>query len=89
MIDFEVRESGAGLAELPSGSYVVVAVPPGTHTYTADAETTGVLRVQVKPGKTHYVKATSSGSMNVRPRLSRSNAVAFLGAATGKRKRIQ
>lgn len=89
VIDFEVRESGTGLVVLPSGSYFVVAVPPGTHTYTADAETTGVLTVEVKPGKTHYVKATSSGGTNVRPRLSRSDAVAFLGAATGKRKRIQ
>lgn len=86
--DFEVRENGAELAKLPSGSYFVVAVQPGMHSFTVDAETGDVLTVQVKPGRTHYVKATHRRAAGERPYLSRADAMAFLDVAVGRRRSI-
>jgi hypothetical protein len=81
---FEVRENGTELAKLPSGSYFVTAVQPGMHAYTI-AETGDVLTVQVRPGRTHYVKATHRRTDGERPYLSRANAMTFLDMATGRR----
>lgn len=85
---FEVRENGNELAKLPSGSYFVIAVEPGLHTYTVDAGTENVLNVQVKPGRTHYVRATHKRTESQRPYLSRADGMAFLDVATGRHQPI-
>lgn len=82
---FEVREGGAELATLPSGSYFIVAAKPGTYSFTVDAEAGEVLTVEVKPGKTHYVKAGNRRAEGERPYLSRADAKTFLGAIGGRR----
>lgn len=82
---FDVRENGAELAKLPSGSYFIVAAQPGTYSFTVDAEAGEVLTVEVKPGRTHYVKASNRRAEGERPYLSRADAMSFLGAIGGRR----
>ncbi|MCI4568265.1 hypothetical protein [Lysobacter sp. CFH 32150] len=82
---FEVRENGAELATLPSGSYFIVAAQPGTYSFTVDAEAGEVLTVEVKPGRTHFVKASNRRAEGERPYLSRADAMTFLGAIGGRR----
>lgn len=83
--ELEVRESGAELARLPGGSYFVVAVPPGTYTYTADADGSP-LTMTLKPGRTYFAKAATPRNDRDPPRLLRSNASAFIDAANGRRR---
>ena len=84
-VEFEVRESGVELARLPGGSYFVVAVPPGTYTYTTDADGSP-LTLTLKPGRTYFAKAEPPRNDRDRPRLLRSNAMAFIDAANGRRR---
>ena len=83
--EFEVRERGTELARLPGGSYFVVVVPPGTYTYTTDADGSP-LTMTVKPGRTYFAKAATPRNDRSRPQLSRSNAMAFIDAANGRRR---
>ena len=84
----EVHKNGTELAKLPSGSYFIVAVPPGAYAFTADAEAGEVLTVQVKAGGTHFVKASNRRADGERPHLSRADALTFLDAATGRHQSI-
>ena len=84
--DPEVRKNGNEVAKLPSGSYFIVAVAPGMHAFTVDAEAGEVLTVEVKPGRTHYVKVGNRSAEGERPYLSRADAITFLDVATGKHK---
>ena len=84
-VEFGVRESGIELARLPRGSYFVVAVPPGTYTYTTDADGSP-LTLTVKPGKTYFAKAATPRNERDHPRLLRSTATAFIDAANGRRR---
>ena len=87
-VELEVRESGAELARLPVGSYFVVAVPPGTYTYTADTNGSP-LTLTLKPGRTYFAKAATPRNERDRPRLLRSNATAFIDAANGRRRGVR
>lgn len=80
----EVRKDGTGLASLPDGSYFVIAAEPGMHAFTVDTETGEVLTVEVRPGKTHYVRVSHGRTQDDRPYLSRTNAMAFLDMATSR-----
>ena len=55
---------------------------PGTYTYTTDADGSP-LTLTVKPGRTYFAKAATPRN---RPQLSRSNAMAFIDAANGRRR---
>ncbi|MEI9892060.1 MAG: DUF2846 domain-containing protein [Caulobacteraceae bacterium] len=56
---FSVREKGEALAKLNSGTYFIVALPPGEHEFTArsEPELKDHLTLKVDAGETYYVES--------------------------------
>jgi hypothetical protein len=56
---FNVRDDGAALGKLNNGSFFIVPVSPGQHSFTAktEPEFNDMLTLQIDPGETYYVEA--------------------------------
>jgi glucose/arabinose dehydrogenase len=78
LLTFSVRENGTGVAKLPSGTYMVVPVEPGAHTYIIESEAKDALTLEVDADETYYVEQTMSmGIMVGHPHLTPSTQDAF------------
>ena len=66
---------GANLGTVPAGSYVVIAVPAGTHRFRAGSDAGTELALQVLPGRAYFVRATDAPRGAVR--LRRTDVMAF------------
>jgi hypothetical protein len=77
-IRYKVREGQAELGKLISGSYFVVNVEPGQHTYVVHSEAKDVLTLEVEAGETYYVIGTiTMGLFAGHPNLSPSDQATF------------
>ena len=78
LLTFSVRENGKGVAKLPSGSYMVLPVEPGAHTYIIESEAKDALTLEVDADETYYVEqGMSMGIMVGHPHLTPSTQDAF------------
>lgn len=78
LLTFSVRENGQGVVKLPSGTYMVVPVEPGAHTYLIESEAKDALTLEVDADETYYVEQTMSmGIMAGHPHLIPSTQEAF------------
>ena len=77
--DLSLNGRDGALWNLPSGSYVALAVAPGSHAYDVDGQ---ALQLQVAPGERRYVRV---GDDNANARIRDSNAQTFLRMVTGDR----
>lgn len=78
LLTFSVREDGKGVAKLPSGTYLVLPVEPGTHTYIIESEAKDALTLEIDADETYYVEQTMSlGIVAGRPHLTLSTQDAF------------
>jgi hypothetical protein len=69
---FRVRENGSELGKLSNGVYFVQTAEPGPHTFTAETENKNILRLEVDPGETYYVRGSLTmgllvGEANIAP----------------------
>jgi uncharacterized protein DUF2846 len=79
-VSFKVREGEQELGKLSSGTYFIVQVKPGAHTYVVHSEAKDVFNLEVEPGETYYVRGSiSMGVMVGHPNLSPSDATTFNG----------
>jgi hypothetical protein len=77
-VRYKVRENGAELCKLKSGTYCAVPVTAGKHEYVVHSEAKDVLTLEVEPGETYYVVSTLSvGLLAGRPNLSPSDKATF------------
>jgi len=65
----------ANLGAIPAGSYVVVAVPAGTHRFRAGDDAGTPLALQVLPGRAYFVHAVDGPGGAVQ--LRRTDVTAF------------
>lgn len=66
---------GANLGAMPAGSYVVVAVPAGSHRFRAGNDAAAELALQVLPGRAYFVHAADGPQGAVH--LRRTDVMAF------------
>ena len=79
-IRFKVRENGAQLCKLGSGTFCAVQVPAGTHQYDVHTEAKDQLTLEVKPGETYYVVSSiSMGAFAGHPKLTVTDKATFDG----------
>ncbi|MGS1077976.1 DUF2846 domain-containing protein [Pseudoxanthomonas beigongshangi] len=79
-VNYIVREGEQELGKLSSGSYFVMPVEPGAHTYTVHSEAKDVLNMEVEAGETYYVVGgITMGFLAGRPNLSPSDQATFDG----------
>ncbi len=73
-----VNENGVRLSALGAGKYFILPVDPGSHSYTVKSEATDLLRLEVEPGETYYVKCKiKMGIMVGRPNIAPSTQDEF------------
>ena len=65
----------ANLGPVPGGSYIVVAVPPGSHRFRAGSGAGTGLVLHVLPGRAYFVRATEGAQGAVQ--LRRADVMAF------------
>lgn len=79
-IRFKVRENGAEICKLGSGTFCSLQVPAGTHQYDVHTEAKDQLALDVKPGETHYVVSSiSMGAFAGHPKLTVTDKATFDG----------
>jgi hypothetical protein len=79
-ISYKVRENGAELCKLGSGSFCTLQVPVGKHEYVTKTEAKDVLTMEVESGETYYVQASiSMGVMAGHSNLAPSTKDVFEG----------
>jgi hypothetical protein len=77
-IGFKVRENEVELGKLKNGSYFVLVVEPGEHTYVVHSEAKDVTRIEAEAGETYFLAGSvSMGVMAGHPNLSPADAAAF------------
>ncbi len=77
-IRYKVRENGAELCKLRSGTYCKVEVPAGKHEYVVHSEAKDVLTLEVVPGETYYViGGITVGVFAGHPNLSPSDKATY------------
>jgi hypothetical protein len=77
-ISYIVREDKFELGEVTIGSYFVVPVDPGTHTYTVHSEAKDNLTLEVDAGETYYVQGSvGAGFLVGRPHIAPSDEATF------------
>jgi hypothetical protein len=56
---FNVRENGQALGKLTTGTYFIMTLPPGEHSFTAksEPELKDHLTLKIDPGETYYVES--------------------------------
>lgn len=80
-IGYKVRENEVELGKLKNGSYFVLAVEPGQHSYVVHSEAKDVTNIEAEAGETYFLAGTvTMGVMAGRPNLSPSDAAAFEAA---------
>lgn len=86
-IGFKVRENEVELGKLKNGSYFVLAVDPGEHTYVVHSEAKDVTRIEAEAGETYFLVGTvTMGVMAGHPNLSPADAAAFEAALAKMKK---
>ena len=81
-ITYIVREGKAELGDVTWGTYFVVPVDPGTHTYVVHSEAKDELTMEVDAGETYYVQGTvTMGILVGRPNIAPSDEATFDGMA--------
>jgi hypothetical protein len=77
-IGFKVRENEVELGKLKNGSYFVLVVEPGQHTYVVHSEAKDVTRIEAEAGETYFLAGSvTMGVMAGHPNLSPADAAAF------------
>ncbi len=77
-IGYKVREATAELGKLKNGSFFVLDVEPGAHTYTVHSENKDMTNIEVEAGETYFLIGTvTMGVFAGRPNLSPSDVTAF------------
>jgi Protein of unknown function (DUF2846) len=77
-LSFSVHEDKKGLAKVGVGSYTVVPMDPGKHTFTVQSEAKDSLTLEVDAGETYYVEQSiGMGLLVGRPHLAPSTQGAF------------
>jgi hypothetical protein len=77
-IRYKVRENGAEICKLKSGTFCTVTAPVGEHVYLVHTEAKDALTLKVEPGVTYYVLAgITMGFMAGHPNLSPSDKATF------------
>jgi hypothetical protein len=77
-ISYIVREDKTELGEVSIGSYFVVPLDPGTHTFTVHSEVKDNLTLEVDAGETYYVQGTVGMGLVVgRPHIVPSDEATF------------
>ena len=71
----ELYGDDANLGAVPAGSYIVVAVPPGSHRFRAGSGAGTGLVLHVLPGRAYFVRATEGAQGAVQ--LRRADVMAF------------
>jgi hypothetical protein len=73
-----IQENDKALAKLYPGSYAVVTVPPGKHSFYLKSETTDTITLEVDEGETYYVKQrVGMGLVTSREHLTPSTEADF------------
>lgn len=86
-IGFKVRENGVELGKLKNGSYFVLPVEPGAHTYVVHSEAKDVTNIEAEAGETYFLVGTvTMGVMAGHPNLSPADAAAFEAALAKMKK---
>ena len=79
-VRFKVRENGAELCKLGSGTFCSLQVPAGAHQYDVHSEAKDQLALDVKPGETYYViSSISIGAFAGHPKLAVTDKATFDG----------
>lgn len=74
-IQFDVRDNGAVIGGLQSGTYFFENATPGKHTYSAKTEAESDVTIDVAAGQTYYVQGTiSMGFFAGHPHLKQVDA---------------
>jgi hypothetical protein len=77
-IRYKVRENGAEICKLKSGSYCTVQTSVGKHDYVVHSEAKDVLTLEVESGETYYViGGISIGFLAGHPNLSPSDQATY------------
>ncbi|HEX4196341.1 MAG TPA: DUF2846 domain-containing protein [Caulobacteraceae bacterium] len=77
-ISYIVREDKTELGEVTIGSYFVVPLDPGTHTFTVHSEVKDNLTLEVDAGETYYVQGSVGMGLVVgRPHIVPSDEATF------------
>lgn len=80
LISYSVREGDKTLGKLGNGTYLVLPVEPGLHTYSIQSELKDALRLEVEVGETYYVQQSMDiGIALIRAYLTPSDAATFGG----------